>query len=329
VPFLARYCRGRWQRLGLVLLPLATLAFAAPSLATDVSAFLNWPVAASQSLDERTLLSWVKLTYLSARPLFDFIYPAGLPVWLALAAPVAIALAIFAGTVSFARRSELRWLVLAIAWCWLPFVPVGLSFARTFLPSMFAMLVVLAVSVAEAPPTPRRLGMGLLALLLALNLHQALFPTLRLYNLIPYRQIAADAADAARDRHLDRIYLGTHTLNNRSVQYYLDRFAPDLDLVWLDPGFDPARIASDRFLFIAHLPESGQYVDPARFEPDFTLDPLHAYIDLDTLPYNRLWQQRLRDRVASTDGWQTHAARIFFVARQPAPTAPATAPSSP
>ena len=303
------------QPLLFVSLPAVPALFVALGSLGNIQAILHWDVKAAAGINWQGFLGLAKWLYLGFRPALDLIYPASLPVVLAIALPLLWLAMFFYCAFKLFSRSESRlenydWIIL-LALLWLPFVPTGYSFTRLFLPSQFFMIAVMTWGFINSGRGIKLMGFLSLGLLFFINLSQVFNPTLRLYNLIPYKEIASDIVNFAQQEKITRVLLSDNSFNTLSIERYIQKNpqarALKVNRVGTDLVEKIPQLRTQPFLFASHMDESNQFVDIPGIFPDNS-SMLTGYIALEQLPYNQLWKQRLLDRSS-----QPYAVQVYII----------------
>ena len=306
-----------YQPLLAILTPSLLLLYLAYESISNIQAIAQWDIQGSQGLKWQGLMDFVKWLYLACRPALDLIYPASLPTVLALLLPLLWLAWLAYAVVKFFLHSKIAshssyWL-LVIAMLWVPFIPTGYSFTRLFLPSQFLMIVLITWSIFNSTSQiVKFIGTMSLGLLLLINLQQAIHPTLRLYNLIPYEEIARDIIHYSKTQNINRVFMSDRSLNTLSIELYLQQGDhPEninvnrVNTVELMRSI--RELETNRFLFVSHLQENNDFVNLEKIVPG-QAQLLKGYIALEELPYNRIWKQRILDR-----GSQPYAIQLYTV----------------
>lgn len=261
----------------------------------DIQAILAWPVSSAKAIEfyNPGLWHFFQLFYLSFRPGLDLIYPASLPIVIAAIFPGIILVIYFISVVRVFltyNQPEVR-LILFLSGLWLLVSPTGYSFTRLFLPSQLLMLGIMGVNLFRSQRRSKIILGFFLGILLIINLQQAIQPTLRLYSLIDYEQIAIDLAIQAEKYQVNKILLSNNSLNLLSIEYYLKGINQDIKILRFT---ETTVIDSDSFIFVSHMTETSNYVDVRQLSSNYTI--IGQYLELDDLPYNYLWKTRLVER---------------------------------
>ena len=303
------------QPLLFALLPAMSALFISLRSLGNIQAILSWNVKAAAGINWQGFLGLVKWLYLGFRPALDIIYPASMPIIVAITLPLLWLAMFFYCAFKLFSRSESRldnydWIIL-LALLWLPFIPTGYSFTRLFLPSQFFMIAAMTWGFLNSGRGIKLIGLLSLGLLFFINLSQVFNPTLRLYNLIPYKEIASDIFNFTQQEKITRVLLSDNSLNTLSIEHYIQKFPKSRTLkinrVDTDLIEKISQLSTEPFLFVSHMDENDQFVDIASIFPE-SISMLAGYIYLKQLPYNELWKQRLLDRSS-----QDYAVQVFKV----------------
>ncbi|MGK7878062.1 MAG: hypothetical protein AB4426_33575 [Xenococcaceae cyanobacterium] len=297
------------------LIPSVFLLVIALNSIQNIREIAQWNIAESQGLSWTGIGDAVKWLYLAFRPALDIIYSAGLPLLVALALPCLWLLLVFFVSLQLFIRSphriEERDWILFVALLWLPLIPSGYNFTRLFLPSQLFMIAVVVWGLFYLNGYLKGLVLAILVAIGIVNLTQLVQPTLRLYNLIPYRLIAEDIVEFSEQYNVTQILLSDNSHNTLSVQRYLQSMQSARGLKVHRLPQTRAQIASavdsQPFLFVSHMDESGQFVNIPKLYPTQS-QLLSGYIKLENLPYNRFWKQRLLNRSS-----QPYAVQLYWV----------------
>ncbi len=268
---------------------------------------LNWPISASQNINNSSpgLIELAKLAYLSLRPGLDLIYSAGINLPLAVGLPIVLLLLYAYSFVSIWRihKSSLPvQLILLSSVIWLFASLTGYSFTRIFLPSHFFMVAIIIHHITSLHKIGKVACCLVLGLMISVCLKEVISPTLRLYNLIPYQQIAIDTLDLAKQQEVNVILLSNNSLNTLSIERYLRQqiVAKDIEEVQLIKleNHLPEEINNDPnspLIFISHMKEGEKFKDVKVISEKLnkTFQEVKGYIKLQDLPYNLLWKKRI------------------------------------
>ncbi len=327
------YAAGMYYLAGVVMVGLYSytqknlwplLAVAAPGLGLvligavtfdDILAIKNWGIEDYRGPGWAGWVNGAKWLYLACRPGLDLLYPAPLAWPLALGLPLGlIGLLGLASWHLWQRRESLAsprvWL-LVVALLWVPLVPTGYSFTRLFLPSQFFMVTILVWWLLATAHWLRPVGLVGLGLLLAVNLGQAISPTLQPYSLVPFQTIAADLVNYGEEHGVSHLLLSNNSLNSLSIEHYVQKNVQDsnqLRVKQVDSAGMSAFLRENQgvpFLFVSHMGENGQFVDRETV-PLQVQTPLKGYVALAELPYNQLWLKRYQDRAQQDHIIQTY-----------------------
>jgi hypothetical protein len=307
----------RWLPLVIVAIPGLVLGWLISLTAGNLAKIQQFDLAGYQGTESLSLSALAKELYLACRPALDLIYPAPLPLPLALGLPLVLLAVLLAASWRLWQQRRgwadaTVWVILLALW-WVPFMPTGYSFTRLFLPSQLFMVAVMVWWVLSATHWLRYVGWASLGLMAFLNLGQAMAPTLRLYDLPPYKTIAADLVAVYEQTGVDQILLGNNSLNTLAIDHYLQQLtapgtvptrrvdAADLEAALAENPATPV-------MFVSHMGESGGFIDVAAIT-DGNAQLLDGYVSLAELPYNRLWQQRYRQGAG-----QSHMVQTYVIA---------------
>ena len=304
-----------------VLLLLFIILFSPES----IQSILNWPVVESRGIGNifsGGITAIAKTIYLSLRPGLDLVYVAGLPTVFAIAFPIIFLLfyAFIAIKIWPTSQNSIQtqWLLL-ISIIWLFAAPTGYSFTRLFLPSQF-FTIALVVHVASLLNKlyQKIICWLLIGIMLALNFNEAINPTLRFYNLIPYGQISADVLKAIDNYEASTIILSGNSLNTMSIERYLrqqlkgNEMGKEIKIIRLKPN---SKILSNAtsfssLIFVSHMEENGEFIDVNMLKQQLNKDAkeIGGYVELVGLPYNPVWKQRIIDRTN-----QSHAIKTYVL----------------
>ncbi|WP_158500411.1 glycosyltransferase family 39 protein [Xenococcus sp. PCC 7305] len=269
---------------------------------------LNWPVAASQNINNssRGLVELAKLAYLSLRPGLDLIYSAGISLPLALGLPIVLLLLYAYSFVSIwkTHKSSLAvQLILISSVIWVFASVTGYSFTRIFLPSHFFMVFIIVYHVSSMSKTWKVASYLILGLMISLCLKEVIRPTLRLYNLIPYEQIATDTLNLAKSQKANTILLSNNSLNSLSIERYLSQQIEQSKI----EAAQVVKLGSNTLkkinnnelnspvIFISHMKEGEKFQDVQIISKQLnkSFQEIQGYIKLQDLPYNPLWKKRI------------------------------------
>ena len=299
----------RWRLLPILVLPLLPFPgffLVNRSLIADL---LRWNPAESHAALAADAYDILRLTYLNFRPGLDLVYAAPLPKPIALVLPPALFAVILFGAfrqaVGERGRSSAEPLIPLLALFWILLVPTSFTFTRLFLPSQFFMVVVLVRAARSPEKTLRTAASAAAVVLVLVNLYQALIPTYRLNSVIPYGQIADDAAAICETEGIETVLASDNSMNVESIFRYMDGHAVSRRIRFLAVNdAELARRATELngkpFLFISHMGEKGAFIDIHRLTQR-TPRLVRGYIPLRDLPYNDLWKQRYTERAYQPD----------------------------
>ena len=319
--FYTRSYKSLFVASGAGLLFLITMFFFS-ELGKNIRSIQNWPVAASQSIGNvnRNFMEIGKLIYLSLRPGLDLIYGAGINPILAIGLSILLLSLYIYGLILILRKEPRKpailWL-LAISAIWLAAAPTGYSFTRIFLPSHFFIIAVIVRSLNFLNKPSRLIYWFILGTLIALCLKEAVSPTLRLYNLIPYQQIAEDTLEIAQQQKSKTILLSGNSLNTLSIERYINQKIRDgekdkIKIVRIED--DNLELTEEHktypLIFISHMKEGDKFIDvkPLATQLNKEFEEIKVYVDLQNLPYNSLWKKRITDRAN-----QHYAIEIYLL----------------
>lgn len=274
-------------------------------LRNGLGAYADWPVLRAMALPEESPRALAKLIFFSIRPILDIVYPPVYPVWINILLWLILLLAF-----AISIRELWRWggsrerLIVILALYWLMATPLGVSFTRFFLPAQFFTLLTMVLILDRSLLQKRIviatvLSLALLAVGIA-NLQQVINPTMRIYSLIPYQQVAKDAVELAEDKNLDTIVVSRHTLNALSIERYLrPRLRSGQQMMFLNAKPSCASYPKGDFLYIQLMPEDGESSDPRLYCSDrdnLQYEDIKKYVSFDKLGYNLLWSASLNDK---------------------------------
>lgn len=283
----------------------------------DIKAILNWQVVLSQgiSTDKFSLISFAKQVYFGIRPGLDLIYPAGFPVVIALGLPILLIILYFIqlGRLGWQNKSNLALQFILINSCiWLLVAPTGYAFTRFFLPSQFFMVAILVKGIYSS----KKLWMVIFSLvvigMVIINIKEVVQPTLRLYSMIPYEEIASDVIKQSQVNDVKTIILSNNSLNTKSIEYFLNKklesTSINLTILFWNPKLDMPAIP---LIFVSHLEENEEFTSRKTLAKKWNLTPekLQGYIKIERLPYNFLWRQRISDRASQPEALITYILR--------------------
>jgi hypothetical protein len=158
----------------------------------------------------------------------------------------------------------------------------------------------------------------ILGILIALCLKEAITPTLRLYNLIPYQQIAEDALEIAQQQKSKTILLSGNSLNTLSIERYINEKIRDgekdkIKIIRLDGDNLELTGENKRYplIFISHIKENDKFIDVKSLATQLNKEfqEIKVYVDLQNLPYNSLWKKRITDRANQHYAIETYLLR--------------------
>ena len=252
---------------------------------------------------------FLQVMYLRFRPGLELVYAAPLPTSIALVLPPAlfavVLLAACRQAVGVRGRSSAEPLIPLLALSWILLVPTGFTFTRLFLPSQFFMVVVLVRATRSPEKTLRAAATAAAAVLVLVNLYQALIPTYRLDSIIPYRQIADDIAAISEAEGIETVLASDNSLNVESIRRYLNCHTDGGRIRFLAVNdAELARRATELngrpFLFISHMGGKGAFIDIHQLTQG-TPRLVREYVPLRNLPYNDLWKRRYTERADQPD----------------------------
>ena len=268
---------------------------------------LNWPVSASQNIDNssRGIIEFAKLAYLSLRPGLDLIYSAGLNLTLALGLPIILLILYFYSLVSVwqTNKSSLPiQLILLSSVIWLFASLTGYSFTRIFLPSHFFMVAIIIYHISSMNKIGKVACCLVIGLMISICLKEVIRPTWRLYNLIPYEQIAIDTLESAKQQDVNTILLSNNSLNLLSIEHYLKqqlaaRNIEEVKIIKLESNLREQidNAPNSSLIFISHMKEGEKFKDVKVVSEQLnkSFQEIKGYIKLQDLPYNPLWKKRI------------------------------------
>lgn len=303
---------------GAGLLFLVTMLFSL-NIGTNIQYILNWPVAASQNTSQINggFIKFAKLIYLSLRPGLDLVYGAGIHPVLAIGLASILLILYIYSFLAMLKQSKNKpsivWILL-ISIIWLLAAPTGYGFTRLFLPSHFFMIAIMIYSIDFLNKASRVIYWIILGVLIAICLKEVIRPTLRLYNLIPYQQIAKDTLEVAREQKSKAILLSGNSLNTLSIERYMKQQIKnpekeELKIVILDSNLKQVEeYKTYPLIFISHMEENEEFIEikalAMRLNKEFK--EIQGYVYLQDLPYNSLWKKRITDRANQRYAIQTY-----------------------
>lgn len=295
----------RWILLTPLFLPLASYVVYLHLLIPGLESILAWqkPFSLAQTQQDWNFKKIAGSIYHFCRPIVDLVNPAGMSSGSALLlSGLLICFTPLAG-IAFLHHKEqrhpVRVLLVCIAFLWLLGISKGLNVTRVFLPSIFFMAALLVVGFTDFRSPWKAIGWAFFSLLLIINLQQVFQPTLRVYSMIPYRQIALDCLTIAKQQNIHNIVISAHTLNSLSIQRYVQQEAgSDFVSALLPVEYDSSSLPPNPFIFVSHMHESQLFIDVQKFQQDFGRKVTNAknYIDLEQLPFNSLWRNEIAGR---------------------------------
>jgi hypothetical protein len=297
------------------LIPILPALYLALKSLGNIQTIITWDLHSSQAISWNHLGDLIKWLYLACRPALDLVYLAPLPTALAITLPLLWLALLFYGAYKLFKQTSWRfenadWMIF-IALLWLFFIPLGYSFTRLFLPSQFFMLVVIIWGIINSVKRIKLTGLIILSLLLLIDLKQIISPTFKLYNLIPYREIAVELETLSQQRGIKQILLSDNSYNTLSIQHYLQKNPEMRDVEVKRVGSDLLQrfpqLKEQKFLFVSHMDEDGHFVDITKILPGRS-QKVASYISLEELPYNSLWKNRFVERSS-----QPYAVQIYVV----------------
>lgn len=317
------YTRRLYKSLFIVggagLLFLAIMLFFS-NIGKNLQSILNWPVATSQNTGNinEGFIEFAKQMYLSLRPGLDLVYGAGIHPVLAIGLAIILLIIYIYSFLVMLKKSKnklsILWILL-ISIIWLLAAPTGYGFTRLFLPSHFFMIAIMIYSIDFLNKASRVIYWIILGVLIAICLKEVIKPTLRLYNLIPYQQIAKDTLEVARKQEAKMILLSGNSLNAISIERYMKQQIrtpekEEIKIVILENN-DPKQVAEYKtypLIFISHMQENEEFMDikPFAMRLNKEFQEIKGYVDLQDLPYNLLWKKRITDRANQRYAIQTY-----------------------
>jgi hypothetical protein len=309
--------RKTWLPMLIVTVPGLVFGLIVSLTFVNITTIQEFDLAEYQEAGWTSLTELAKQLYLACRPALDLIYPAPLPLPLALGFPlVLLGILLFSSWQLWRKTSGVAdpkvW-VIFLAMLWVLFIPTGYSFARLFLPSQLFMVTVMVWWVLSATNWLRYIGWASLGLMVLLNLGQAVAPTMRLYDLPSYKSIAADLVDFCQQTGVNQLLLGNNSLNTLSIDHYIQQLT--------EPGtLQTTRVGSEELatvlaeppdiprVFVSHMGESGVFIDVTAV-PESNPQLLNSYVSLAELPYNRLWNRRYNEGAGQSHVIQTYLVR--------------------
>ena len=285
---------------------------------------LNWPVSASQNIDNssRGLIEWAKLVYLSLRPGLDLIYSAGLNLPLALGFPIILLILYAYSWLSIWQKSKSLLpvqLILLSSVVWLFAAVTGYSFTRLFLPSHFFMVAIIIYHISSMNKIGKVASCLVIGLMISLCLQEVISPTLRLYNSIPYEQIAIDTLNSAKQKDIKTILLSNNSLNLLSIEHYLRQQIShenleEIEIIQLENNIlqEIDNNSNSSLIFISHLKEGEKFKDVKIISEQLnkSFQEIKGYIKLQDLPYNRLWKKRI-----TNSAQQAYAVQSYLLTK--------------
>jgi hypothetical protein len=273
------------------LISISPLIFLAIISIKSIKAIISWDIQASSGIQGMSFLELAKWLYLACRPVFDLIYPASLPTVIAIFLPLLIlGLLLYSGIILFYKAPQ-RWQqndwILLISMLWVPLALTGYGFTRLLLPSQFFIVAVMIWAIFCSRKPIKLIGLIIIGILLFINLTEVAKPTLRLYNIIPYSEIATDLVEFSQQQGVNQIFLSNNSLNTLSIHRYITKIdrTKELQIRRVDSTFldNVSELKQQSFLFVSHLDENDQFVDIRKFLPS-NLQNLKNYVLLENLP---------------------------------------------
>lgn len=277
---------------------------------------LSWPVAASQNVGNinQNLVELAKQIYLSLRPGLDLFYGAGINSGLAIGlAAILLILYLYSFWIILKHsknKPAIKW-ILFTSMIWLFAAPTGYSFTRIFLPCHFYMIAIIIYSLGFVNKVSQFVYWMILGALIAICLKEAIKPTLRLYNLIPYQQIANETLEIAQEQKAKTILLSSNSLNTLSIERYLKQDSPKegIEVIRIDSNnIQQVKSKTEPLIFISHLKEGEEFMDVKLLAKNLnkTAQEIKGYVNLENLPYNSVWKKRITDRANQPYAIQTY-----------------------
>ncbi len=307
----------RWALLPTLLLPLLPLLGYVLANASLFADLLRWRPEGDRSTSSMSF-DFLTAGYLSVRPGLDLVYSAALPKAIALALPPVVFAVILVAASRQAIAARATWsaerLIPPLALGWLLLVPTGFTFTRIFLPSQFFMIVVRVQAMGSRErPALRGAATAATAVLVLVNLYQALAPTYRLDAAVPYRQIANDATALCAVEGIATVVASDNSLNVESIFRYMrdNPAGRGLRLLTVNEAELDRRSTDLRgspFLFISHMGGAAPLVDVHRFAQR-TPQRVRGYVALHELPYNDLWKRRYTEHAGQADAIEIWVVR--------------------
>ena len=284
------------------------IIFSSFNVLDTVQNILNWPVSASQNINNSSqgFIEFAKLAYLSLRPGLDLIYSAGINLPLALGLPIVLLLLYAYSFLSVwkSNKSSLSvQLILLSSVVWLFASLTGYSFTRIFLPSHFFMVAIIIHHISSMNKIGKIACCLVLGLMISICLKEVISPTLRLYNLIPYEQIAIDTLDTTKQKEVNLILLSNNSLNTLSIERYLRKQLTEdnreeVKVIQLESDMLEEinnHELNSPLIFISHMKEGEKFKDVKVISKQLnkSFPEIEGYIKLQDLPYNPLWKKRI------------------------------------
>ncbi|MEM9275979.1 MAG: hypothetical protein AAGA80_23915, partial [Cyanobacteria bacterium P01_F01_bin.143] len=166
----------------------------------------------------------------------------------------------------------------------------------------FFMIAIIIYHLSSLNKTGKVVYLLVIGLMISLCLKEIISPTLRLYNLIPYEQIATDALVAAKNQEVDFILLSNNSLNLLSIERYLKQQLANesteevqviqLENIMLETMNNQLNYPA---IFVSHMKEGDKFKDVKLISEGLgkSFQEIKGYIKLQELPYNPLWKKRV------------------------------------
>jgi len=299
-----------------ILIPILPLIYIAILSIENIQLIISWDIQTSSGLKGMSLPDLAKWLYLACRPVFDLIYPAGLPKTIAILFPLLILVLFLYSVVIFINKnsehSQQHNFILLISMLWIPLALTGYGFTRLLLPSQFFIVTIIILAISRSINPIKFIILIMVGILLFLNLTEVISPTLRLYNLIPYSQIATDLVEFSKKEEITNILLSNNSLNTLSIHRYITKIdqTKNLKINRVNNKFldNFPELKQQSFLFVSHLDENEKFVNIKEIIRTDNLQILKSYVSLKDLPYNPLWKQRILDRSS-----QSSAVQVYLI----------------
>jgi hypothetical protein len=295
------------------LLIYLVFVFAFLDLLQGIQVILNWSKPPSRNIGSSTqdigsstqgLIGFIQFFYVSLRPGLDLINTRGLSLPIAIGLPI-ILLGLYVhslvSTFIQNRRNLLVQLVLFSSIIWLFVSPTGYALTRLFLPSHFFMIAIIIHYIESIHKSGKFIYWFIISLMIVACLKDLVSPTLPLYSMIPYQQIAKESLGLALQEKVRVIALSDNSLNTLSIERYLKQEIEDkhIDSIQVIQVGEQRLVeinenTKSSLIFISHMKER-EFVDVRMIEKKSkrSLQMIKGYIELQNLPYNSLWKNKV------------------------------------